>query len=237
MSQKNNTNIKVGKYNKDEELYSDLVKKLYDKYPNGVTLPPEYADFIENNLMQVLIRLSRYKFITKMIKPTDRVLEIGCGSGLGTTFIAQHCSEVIGIDVKQHEIDEARRLQTRKNTSFEVEDFFDYKFKKPFDVVVNMDVIEHLSEKMGHKLVKKSSKAINLNGIYFCGTPSIYSYPYQGPLSQASHIKCYDMNELTSLADNYFGRTMCFSMNDEIVHTGHHKMAWYYLMMCLHPKI
>ena len=68
------------------------------------------------------------------------------------------------------------------------------------------------------------------------GTPSIYSYPYQGHLSQAGHIKCYDQKELTDLMESVFGRTVALSMNDEVVHTGHPKMSWYYFVLAFNPK-
>jgi hypothetical protein len=36
--------------------------------------------------------------------------------------------------------------------------------------------------------------------------------------------------------DGYFDRTLAFSMNDEIVHTGHPKLAWYYIVLGLLPR-
>ena len=209
-----------GQYNKNDELYAKLVKELYRKYPDGVTLPPEYGSFIEGDMLRLLIRLARYKFIAKLIKKTDRVLEVGCGSGLGSIFLSQHCAEVIGLDVKKHEINEAQSYNRRRNVHFEVCDFFDYPESDQFDVVVNMDVIEHMSQEMGRKLIGKISKVVKPSGFFVCGTPSIYSHPYQSPLSQASHVKCYDRDELVTLMEEYFHRTLPFSMNDELVHTG-----------------
>ena len=227
----------TGPYNKDQELYTKLVNELYEKYPDGVTLPPEYASFVENDVLRLLIRLSRYKFVAKLLKKTDRVLEVGCGSGLGSIFLSQHCEKVVGLDVKKNEINEAKRYKLRENIRFEVGDFFDYSEHEKFDVIVNMDVIEHMPVEIGHELVQKASKLLNHTGLFVCGTPSIYSYPYQSALSQASHIKCYDRDELVELIENYFQRTLSFSMNDELVHTGFHKMAWYYFIIAFSPKI
>jgi hypothetical protein len=75
------------------------------------------------------------------------------------------------------------------------------------------------------------------DGIVIIGTPSIHSYPYQGKYSQAAHIKCYDRDELDALMDSFFGRTVPFSMNDEIVHTGHPKLAWYYFALGFAPGL
>jgi hypothetical protein len=36
--------------------------------------------------------------------------------------------------------------------------------------------------------------------------------------------------------DQHFVRTFAFSMNDELVHTGHHKLAWYYFVIGVMPR-
>ena len=57
-----------------------LTEEVYGKYPDGVTLTSEYAELVQDNLLHVLIRLARCKFVTKMLKKTDNVLEVGAGS-------------------------------------------------------------------------------------------------------------------------------------------------------------
>ena len=141
--------IDIGKYNKDSAEYRKLVEELYFKYKNGINFPPEYAQFVQEDLLRLCIRLARYKFIARIIKKTDYLLEVGCGSGLGSIFLSQHCSHVTGIDVKTTEIDEAMVLNKRDNVSFIVQDFFNFPDEDLYDVLVALDVIEHLSEKQG----------------------------------------------------------------------------------------
>jgi len=228
--------IDPGIYNKDSELYAKLANEVYKQYPDGINYPPEYARFTENNMLQFLIRLARYKFAFRMIKKTDNVLEIGSGSGLGSIFMGQHCKSVTGIEIKKTEVEEARRINKRSNVVFHAKDFFKMRDKKKYDVIVAMDVIEHLAYELGEKLVEKTSHHLTNNGFLIIGTPSIYSYEYQGPLSKASHVKCYDQQELIKMIEAYYQRVIAFSMNDEVVHTGHPKMAWYYLILAFYPK-
>ena len=230
-SKDNGSVIDAGRYNKKQEDYARLLAELYETYKDGVTLSPEYASFIETDLLRFLIRLARYKFITRMIKPSDRVLEVGSGSGLGCIYLSQYCKHVTGIDVKTTEINEAKALNKRSNIEFLAQDFFDYAPDEKFDVIVSLDVIEHMPVDLGHKLIAHKSKLVKDNGLVIVGTPSIYSYPHQGALSQASHENCYDLPDLLQLIDSYVQRTISFSMNDELVHTGHHKMAWYYFVI------
>jgi SAM-dependent methyltransferase len=225
-----------GIYNRDQELYAKLVRELYERYPDGVTLSAEYAEFVTSNLLHLLIRLARYKFVARMLKKTDRVLEVGCGSGLGATFLSQHCAHVTGIDVKTGEIEDARRLSRRSNVEFKVADLFKAADLGLYDAVVNLDVIEHMPPNEGRKLVKAMAGHLQPTGMLILGSPSVYSWKYQSPFSQASHVHCYDQAELVALVDEFFSRTLPFSMNDEIVHTGHPKMAWYYFILALIPK-
>ena len=223
--------IDTGSYNKDQELYTKLVEEMYARYPDGIKLTSEYAEFLQDNTMSFLIRMARYKFVARQLKPTDRVLEVGSGSGLGCTFLGQHCQEVTGLDIKTTEVEEARSICKRDNVKFEVGDIFDRPAGRDFDCVVALDVIEHMDEDMGRKLVAAMARQLKPNGFLALGTPSSYSYPLQGPLSQASHVKCYDLPELVAVIEESFGRTFTFSMNDELVHTGSHKMAWYYFVL------
>lgn len=228
--------LDIGKYNKNQKLFGKYVKEVYEEYSEGITLPPEYASFVKNNLLRFLIRLSRYKFAAKMLKRTDTLLEIGCGSGLGSIFFGQFCRKVTGIDVKTTEIEEAKSINKRDNVDFAVQDFFEFPSNKKYDAIAALDVIEHMSVKDGNKLIRHTLRHLYGNGMLIIGTPSIYSYPYQGKLSQVSHVKCYDQEELVNLVEQYFGRVLAFSMNDEVVHTGYPKMAWYYFIIAFYPK-
>jgi 2-polyprenyl-3-methyl-5-hydroxy-6-metoxy-1,4-benzoquinol methylase len=225
-----------GKYNKDQEEYERLCNEIYARYPDGVKLPAEYASFVHEDLGRLLFRLARYKFIVKQLKPTDKVLEIGCGSGLGTSYMAQVAEHVTGIDIKTSEIEEAQKITNKTNIDHICGDFFDYDFKNKFDVIVNLDVIEHLKGDQPGRMLKRCAELNSDKGYTIIGTPSFYSWEHQGALSKASHEKCYDLPELNELVEQYFDRTFIFSMNDELVHTGHYKMAWYYIIVACYPK-
>jgi 2-polyprenyl-3-methyl-5-hydroxy-6-metoxy-1,4-benzoquinol methylase len=228
--------IDSGVYNKNTKLYHKLISDVYNNFPEGINLTAEYAQFIQEDLLRFLIRLARYKFVARQLKKTDHVLEVGSGSGLGSIFMAQHCAKVTGLDVKITEVEEAKSINQRENVEFIVGDLFDMKLSQYYDVVVNLDIIEHMPIEQGRKLVKAMAKHLKPTGMLALGTPSIYSYEYQSPLSQASHVHCYDLPELVDLIESYFERTLSFSMNDELIHTGHYKMAWYYFVMAFMQK-
>ena len=228
--------IDIGNYNKDQDETQRLTDEVYQKYPDGVLLTSEYAELVQENMLHLLIRLARYKFVTKMIKPTDSVLEVGSGSGLGAIFLGQHCRKVTGIEVKTTEVAEARGINKRDNVEFRVCDLFDLPSDEKFDVVVSLDVIEHMPIEMGREFVRAQAAHLKDDGMLILGSPSIHSFPYQSALSQSSHVKCYDQPELLEVINPHVQRTLAFSMNDELVHTGYAKLAWYYFVIGFGPR-
>ena len=227
--------VDIGNYNANPDLYRKLIEELYANHP-PVTLPPEYAYFVEENLLRFFIRLARYKFVARLLRKTDRVLEIGSGSGLGSVFLGQHCAHVTGLELKQTELAEARVLNRRDNVEFAAGDFFEMDSSIRYDAIVALDVIEHMDMESGRRLLEGIAAHLDGSGMAVLGTPSLYSYEYQSELSKASHVKCYDQAELVQLVETAFGRAVPFSMNDEVVHTGFPKMAWYYFVLAFAPK-
>lgn len=228
--------VDAGSYHRDPALYERLVRELYEQYPDGVTLPPEYAAHVDHDLLRLTIFLARYKFVARLVRKTDHVLEIGSGSGLGSLFLGQHAGKVTGIDIRTTAVDEARGLNRNPNVDFKVADFFELTADTHYDVILALDVIEHMDANQGDQLLAKIASLLKPTGMAIIGTPSLYSWEYQSALSKASHVKCYDRDELLAAMDLHFGRCTAFSMNDELVHTGFHKMAWYYFALGFAPQ-
>jgi len=227
--------VDIGSYNANPEEYRRLVEQMYRDHP-PITLPPEYAYFFEKDLIRLFLRLARYKFVARHLKKTDRVLEVGCGSGVGCMLLSQNCAHVTGLDVKSTELDEARSMNRRPNVEFRQQDLFDVSETASYDAVVALPAVLTLASTQGEQLLRGMARLLKPTGIAVIGTPSIYSYPYQSAFSQASHVKCYDKDELVGVMERVFARTLAFSMNDEMVHTGHPKMAWYYFVIAMMPR-
>ena len=220
----------------DPAHYTRLVAEQHANFP-PLTLPSEFSELFEVNTLQILIKLARYKFVARLLKGADDVLEVGSGSGIGTIFLSQHVKHVTGLEINKHDFDAACSVNKRDNVVFKHKSIFEYKADRKHDAALAMDVIEHFKVEDGHKLVDRMASQCKPDGVVFIGTPSVHSYPYQSKYSQAAHIKCYDQSELVALMDKYFVRTFPFSMNDEVVHTGHPKLAWYYFVIGVAPRV
>lgn len=79
----------------------------------------------------------------------SRVLDVGCGSGLQSVYLAGHADEVIGIDLSKELIDVAKeRCKAFPNARFQVANACQLPFvDKSFDLIVSYgDVLSHIVE-------------------------------------------------------------------------------------------
>lgn len=72
-----------------------------------------------------LRRLPQYLYVADLIAG-KRVLEVGCGTGAGSKFLADHgAAKVVGIDAAASAVERARRVYHRANLSFRHENLVD----------------------------------------------------------------------------------------------------------------
>ena len=100
-----------------------------------------------------------------------KVLDIGCGGGLLCEPMARLGAEVIGIDVVEKNIKvaslHAKKMDLDiKYRHISAEDLL--REKPTFDVVLNMEVIEHVENPSF--FIERCSKLLNRGGLMFCST-------------------------------------------------------------------
>ena len=110
--------------------------------------------------------------LNSTIKPLKKIniLDIGCGGGLLTEPMCRLGANVVGIDASQKNIDIAK-FHAKKN-GLKINYFCatpeDLKIKKKFDVILNMEIVEHVENV--NFFLKKSSEFLKKNGLMFIAT-------------------------------------------------------------------
>ena len=153
---------------KEIEKFSKIADEWWDL--NGKFKPlhkfnPIRISYIKENIIKTF-RITQKKTPLKNIK----ILDIGCGGGLLSEPMCRLGAEVTAIDASKKNIGVAK-LHSKKNklkikyicTSPEK-----LKIKKKFDVILNMEIIEHV-EDVGFFL-KSCSDLLKKNGIMFVAT-------------------------------------------------------------------
>ena len=172
--------------------------------------------------------LSRYKFVSKMLAGRRHVLEIGCGDAFGTRIVQAEVEKLTAVDFDPVFIEDVKaRMKPRWQFDVFVHDMLDGPVPGAFDAVYALDVLEHIEQAKEQVFLRNAFANLDRNGAAIVGMPSLESQAYASPQSKAGHINCKSAPDLKKLMHAFFHNVFMFSMNDEVVHTGHHKMAHY----------
>ena len=151
------------------EKFSKLAKDWWD--PNGKfktlhRFNPARIAFIKEKLA------THFKCDLSSEKPFRRlkILDIGCGGGLLSEPLSNLGAAMTGIDASKNNI-EVARLHSKKmglNINYICNSPENLNLDNEFDVILNMEVIEHVSNT--NLFIKNCSKLIKKNGIMFVAT-------------------------------------------------------------------
>jgi 2-polyprenyl-3-methyl-5-hydroxy-6-metoxy-1,4-benzoquinol methylase len=103
--------------------------------------------------------LSQFSRYLRLLKYADlfkgkRVLDIACGSGYGTYFIAKYLDveEVVGVDMDEDAISYAKEHFNGDGTIFINASSYDLRdhFRGNFDIIVSFETIEHVQSPMDY---------------------------------------------------------------------------------------
>ena len=171
--------------------------------------------------------LSRYKFVSKLLSGRANVLEIGCADAFGT---ATDFDPVFIEDVK-------KRMNPRWSFDAFVHDMLsDPVPPRNYDGIYALDVLEHIDPSDEPVFMSNLVGSLAPHGAVVLGMPSLESQAYASPNSKAGHVNCKSLPSFREAMARYFHNVFIFSMNDEVVHTGYHKMAHYLLALGCEQK-
>lgn len=179
--------------------------------------------------------LSRYKFAAKMLQDRKRIIDVGCGEGIGCLMLkAETKAKIIGIDFDSEQISYANEnIKPLGGIDFICQDLINERINiHQVDGLVSIDVLEHIHHDEEEKFLTNTLSCLTDNAVAVFGTPAVYSQKHMSKRSQIGHINLFDEERLRNTLLRYFSYVFVFSMNDEMVHTGFPKMAHYFIALC-----
>jgi len=153
---------------KEIEKFSKIADEWWD--PNGKFKPlhkfnPIRIKYIKHNIIK------NFKLNSKNtpLKNID-ILDIGCGGGLLAEPMCRLGAKVVGIDASQKNINVAKfhAKKNKLNINYICASPEILKINKKFDVILNMEIIEHVDDI--NFFIKKSSELLKKNGLMFIAT-------------------------------------------------------------------
>lgn len=172
----------------------------------------------------VLFQLARYKFVSRMLEGSERVLEVGCADAFGSRLVKQTVKSLTALDIDSQMIEDARKRASAYWDILYVLGDIAAVGKEQYDAVYCLDVLEHVLPTEEGIFLSMLAKAAPFAIV---GMPSLESQVYASPLSAANHVNCKSAPDLKAAMLKHYKHVLMFSMNDEVVHTGFHKMAHY----------
>ncbi len=153
---------------KEIDKFSKMANEWWD--PEGKFKPlhkfnPIRIKYIKENI------INNFKLKNKL-RPLSgiNILDIGCGGGLLSEPLSRMGAKVTGIDASNKNIQIAK-LHAKKN-KLKINYFCSspekLKIKKKFDVILNMEIIEHVEDT--DFFLKSCSKLLKKNGLMFVAT-------------------------------------------------------------------
>jgi 2-polyprenyl-3-methyl-5-hydroxy-6-metoxy-1,4-benzoquinol methylase len=139
--------------------------------------------------------------VVKFMKPSDSVLDIGCGDGAYLGYAASFFKEGVGIDADFTAVELANQkfrehsLSNCKSFNFSIDEakvFFASNDSK-FDLIWSADVLEHLEEP--EELIILIKEALKPDGFSLVGTPLFLRDDLVSPY----HVKEYSVQELREI--------------------------------------
>lgn len=144
----------------------------------------------------------RYKSIIPFVQG-KRVLDYGCGIGLGSHMLSFFAEEVLGFDKNKEAVKEAVNNFKKSNLSF-YNDIFRMLSDIDIDIVAMVEVIEHIEKEDIPRVLEMFAKNIPELA---CTTPEGITMPYQ-PITiqerRGYHVWHYTISELEDLFKKYY---------------------------------
>jgi len=153
---------------KEVEKFSRIAEEWWN--PNGKFKPLHNFNPIRiNYIKENIIKDFNIKSSSKPFK-NIKILDIGCGGGLLSEPMCRLGASVVGIDASEKNI-EIAKFHAKKNKlkiNYKVASPEKLKTKLKFDVILNMEIVEHVEDI--NFFIQESSKLLRKNGVMFIAT-------------------------------------------------------------------
>lgn len=168
---------------------------------------------LKTKIQQRVIKKNNFTYrivlsiVGRYLDKSKKVLDIGCGAGTLSFYLASLGKDVIGIDISSLAIKTCRRSAKKlgiNNIQFEVVEF---PLKVPegkYDLVICSEVIEHLpNDRLALEVIHK---LLNREGVAIISTLSInaplYKWGYATEFDKkVGHLRRYDLNSLVKTCE------------------------------------
>ena len=154
----------------------------------------------------------RYATVLDVVKEKN-VLDVACGEGYGSFFMAEVAASVVGVDISDETLQHASNTYKKTNLDFCTGSAVALDFSDDlFDVVVSFETIEHLVEQA--QMLAEIRRVLRPDGVLVISSPNRPIYSEESGKHNEFHVKELDFIEFDELLKaefstiQYFGQRM-----------------------------
>lgn len=154
----------------------------------------------------VSVHLKRYVFAREFCGGKV-VLDAACGSGYGSSYLAETAAHVTGIDLSPEAVDYAWKRYSGPNICFETMDAVHLRFgDNTFDTIVSFETVEHVSDVGAY--LNEVRRVLKPDGVYLVSTPCA-PRSTQTP-ENPFHVQEWSAPDFSKLLSGYFDSVRMF---------------------------
>ncbi|MCR9248208.1 MAG: class I SAM-dependent methyltransferase [bacterium] len=158
--------------------------------------------------LEAAIHLARYS-IARGLCAGKRVLDISCGEGYGSSFLATEwgAAEVHGVDISEEAITRARqnfgddRITFHCSSADDLEDLFE---AETFDLIVSLETMEHVPD--AASFLATLGRLRKKDGAMVLSCPNDWYYYPEADQGNPFHVRKFTYDEFLELAEQQVGR-------------------------------
>jgi SAM-dependent methyltransferase len=161
--------------------------------------------------LMIARHLSAYKFARDYLRGCT-VLDVGCGEGYGSFYLADAASQVEALDYSSEAIDYAAGKYRKDNLQFMAMDVKDLSgLSRKFSAVCSFQFIEHLAD--ARQFLKDITNLLEDDGFFICSTPNKTdaSKGKDTPFNRF-HLREYFYAEFKELLESSFSKVEIFCL-------------------------
>lgn len=204
----------------DEDYLDDIIPRLHSDYRSidrealrvvsgcfivrrRQPLNTEYP--VETDHAQTLAHSrTRYAFAAQFAQDR-KVLDLGCGAGVGTRLLSKVAGSVVGVDVRPEAL-ELARADGGENISYRranLETGVPFKDDE-FELIVCLEVLEHVRNQVG--LIKEIQRVLTPDGLALISVPNKSFENFWSEMAGEAnpyHVSVPDLGEFTELLSEF----------------------------------
>lgn len=148
-----------------------------------------------------------------------RILEVGCGIGSISSRMSKHwpAAEVNGLDISTHSIQIAKKLFTGSNLKFQSGILTGDTFEGKFDLIIFMDVYEHIAVHDRPVVHAAIAKLLNNKGRLFLSVPTPHNLKWclkHKPETMQPVDEFISFDVITELANDTGSEVLLYQIKD-----------------------